>query len=546
MKRILATLLALLCAVAPLAAFAEMQAEATLVYTTTDLYDTPTLIPSSDTFIIDPNKKLAVADRNGTVLVDTEFLGITIPATSSGISPYLLGHVHYHGVANTFALLNDHGQCISGDALYGSLDILSDKWVVALRYEDVTEEPFDGGMYRIVAADLYYTDNHVATLTRNEYKSGLTAHGDYIYLRNPHEVINRNGVRTIVDDPNNNYGLGFSEYDLYYDTDNHRMHWGSGQFAFTGDCTLTPEEVDISILYDGNGNFLDLQGNILFQTDLLANTHLQGLEVFGDRYIIIRNTADSLYYMFDLQGTPIIAGSSKISDGFNSNSGVMASGYQLYADTNGFLHYANGSGHESCTFMLHSNNADSTSMAYNLPFIFYSDAVTGKYTIITAAAGVLPVQYDAIATDHKYGAYASGAPLLGVVLNGKTGVIDLYGNTIIDFKYKNIQMNHDGTLVALDSGSMTTTDVYRIDYTDPAAEEAARLEAEAEAAAEAAATEQANPAIWHCDACNRDNDMNFCPGCGTARPKPLPVCSSCGYEAPDASYRFCPNCGQAF
>lgn len=476
-------------------------------------------------------------------------------------SPYLIGHVHYHGVANTMAILNSQGQCISDDVIYGDINFLSDKWTMGVRYEPVTEEPSDGSEYRIVAADLYYMDSLVATITSAEYKSGLTVHGDYIYLRNPHDVINRNGARTAVTDPQGFYYIGTSEFNLHHDAEGHHMHWGSGQFAFTEGCTLVADEVVHSVLFDGAGNFIDLQGNILFHTDLLPNNYAEKIQVYNDQYVIINNRADSLYYMFNLQGD-LLASGSAFGDMYNWSNGVMSAGYQLYADAEGYLHYVDASGQEPCTFTVHRDDVESASLTHNLPFIFYHDATTGKYAIITAAAGVLPMQYDAIA-GYKYNAYSPGAPLLGVILNGKTGVIDLYGNTIIDFQYKNIQMNHNGTLVALNSGSMTTTDVYRIDYTDPAAEEAAHLEAEAEAArlaaeeaarleaeaaaeAERLAAEQAAAAIWHCDACDRDNDMNFCPSCGQARPVLPPVCSSCGYEAPDASYRFCPSCGQAF
>lgn len=564
MKRILATLLALLCAVAPLAAFTEMQAEPTLVFTIDGRNNSlPELYPMANVISVRNDRAYRLLDLNGSPIDMEPVLGF--PSSSSYEEKN--SNIAFFAAegSNGQGIMTSDGRVISVRN-YGDVETLSDRWIAGVVLEKVSAEPYDyTGQHRIASVDMYYRDAFVATLTRAEYKS-CNIYGDFIYIASPAAILDCTGNKTACTSTDSFWY--YSEYNSELDSNSNYIYWhqGSGQQAFTPGCTLTADMVKASVLYDGKGNFIDLQGNVLFSTDLLQNTSRTVLKTHAGKYVIIRSWSDSIYYMFDLQGNVIVSTASLIHE-YNP----MALGYQLYTDSDGFLHYVDGNGNQTAEFTLRDTSAvDVGCELYNLPFLYYQNSETGLYNIITAEAGKLNESYD------KVVAYSAYAPLLGVKKGDKVGVIDLQGNTVIDFQYINMKMSNDGRLML-----MQKTDsypdlyhVYRIDYTDPAAEEAARLEAEAaaqaaaeaaaaeeaarleaeaaaQAAAEAAAAEEAarleaEAAAWHCDACDRDNDLNFCPGCGAARPVPPPVCSSCGYEAPDASYRFCPSCGQAF
>lgn len=48
---------------------------------------------------------------------------------------------------------------------------------------------------------------------------------------------------------------------------------------------------------------------------------------------------------------------------------------------------------------------------------------------------------------------------------------------------------------------------------------------------------------WTCPECGRENNDQFCPGCGTKKPEAV-LCSNCGNEFPlSEGYTFCPKCG---
>jgi len=49
---------------------------------------------------------------------------------------------------------------------------------------------------------------------------------------------------------------------------------------------------------------------------------------------------------------------------------------------------------------------------------------------------------------------------------------------------------------------------------------------------------------WTCS-CGMVNVTNFCPNCGSAKPKEI-ICPHCGMVIPEqfAGMKFCPNCGK--
>lgn len=520
--------LALMVAMGTLGAAAEVQTSATVVGEY-EKWGSTTMLEDFGLVAVRVGKDWGLMNVNGEIATEQSYTSFYVNTDDW----YAQAVVREAEGINVKAILDADGKEISTE-YYGWVDGLTDRWALGLVMEDAASEPYDHYVgYRVKQADIYYRDKLLCSLDRAQYKAGFYCYGDYLYL--PDAVVDCNGVRTEITDEDYAYYRSF-EYVWHSDRQAY-WHWGSGQYAFVPGCTLTSDEVESALMYDGRGNIIDLQGNILFNSALLKDSSRKVLPLSQDKYFSMTGNVfgqAAEWYLFDVQGNVIAAGQD-IGDRYDPTS-ILASGYQIYVDFDGFLRYSDAQGNAGCEFTLRSTAATEDSVNYNLPFIFYQNTETGKYTVISAAAGKLSVEFDEVMPyDHR--GWAAGSRILGVKQNGKVGAIDMYGNTVIPFEYESIMMSEDGTMAVLDTKDSYV--VYRIEYVDGAAAGAAEAERQAEEAVADADSD------WHCDACDRENDMNFCPGCGAARPEEM-TCEGCGYERPDVGYIFCPNCGQKF
>lgn len=560
---------------------------------------------------------------------------------------------------NDSVVLDLQGNVISEDQ-YGSIVWLSEKWYAGLVLEAVTDDSYEfvanGLRYGIQRADLYYQGNRVASLSREEYGSP-DANGNYLYM--DYNMLQKRGIEGVY------YRDGsFVEKPYTNEYDSELWHAGTDQQAFVPGCTLTKEEVQDYLLYDGQGNVLDLQGNVvLYLPEKPQVFRPQTLTVYGGKYFIIDAVVAEGDYLCDLE-----KGILYNAQQFYGVETMAQSGYVLCQSADNVLSYVDVSGEVTAP-----DFATNASHRTHSLFQWLENNDTGKFTVFTALEGKLTEEYDDV-----YDALYCYAKVFPVQKDGKWGAIDLYGNTVIDFEHKLLNICSDTSYAIgqkMDTETLILyrlTDVNQTEADIPAEEDAeaanlegkvqrledkaartmykaaplldecavladklATLEAQKAAceadlayldaeiavlqaemveqqadgmddinalltnreaveeelaccreeiinintemealqanidtfSAEAAAylteanelrmqaknmlpaEEEAHPEeesnIWHCDTCDRENDMNFCPGCGAKKPVKL-VCAGCGYEPEAQDFRFCPQCGQQF
>lgn len=663
MKKVMVYLLmvALLVSVSVPAAQAEIRAE---VVQERDAYIIYELHPAYNIVVHGSKDGYLLTDMYGNSLSGI-YDYIYIP---SAALPYFEANMGTDSI-NDSVVLDLQGNVISEDR-YGHINYLSEKWYVGLVLEPVTDETYEffgnGVRYGIQRADLYYQGNRVASLNREKYGSP-TAHGDYLYM--DYNMIQERGIDGVYDLNGTFSEKEVSSFGEEYEwvlSEQCMYHIGTGQRAFTPGCTLRKEEVKDCLLYDGQGNVLDLQGNVvLFLPEKPKVIAPETLSVYADRYFIIESIKGEEYFC-DLE-TGVLYSSEDIF----SIADIENTGYVLCESSGGVLSYIDLNGNVTAENFIEGNRVFSKT-GYSL-FRYMKNNETGKYTIFTALEGQLKEEYDNVYIESY-----SSAKIVAVKKDGKWGAIDLHGNTVIDFIHKKLLICSDTSYAigqVMDTNTLTVYQLTDADQTEadvPAEEdkEAAKLEAKAQRleAKAARAMDKAAPLLeecavladklatleaqkatceadlayldaeiaalqaemveqqadrmaeinalcisrddvaaklascqieidhmktqmenlqteadrliaeaeaylaeanalrlqaqnmlpaeivsqseeesetWHCDACNRDNDMNFCPGCGAKKPEKL-VCSGCGYEPEAHDFRFCPQCGQSF
>ena len=653
MKKVTAYLLMVLLLAA--ASFPAAQAEIRAEVVQEKVFD-----PFSTGYTISLNhKRIVEKTAEGYVLTDIQgnilsdcYSDIQMRETESYAQAYLKTDEF-----NNAVLLDMQGQVVIEEQ-YADFDVLSDKWVAGFLLEPANGNAYDKSASKgkgiIQRVDLFYQGNRVASLSHEEY-GALFAYGDYLYSAyNGNEgVFSSNGSFT------KKPYAGEYIVDL---KDDSIWHAGSGQQAFVPGCTLKNEEVQDYLLYDMQGNVLDLQGNVVLTLPEKPETYIPiVLTVYGDKYFIIDTIGED--YLCDLEQGVIYQDYE-----FDCVDKMAQTGYVLCQSQDGMLSYVDAAGNAVALGIKYKG------VYYNNCFLYQGNEETGKYMVYSAAAGLLG-EYDDV-----YISRAVPSKVLEVKKGEGWGAIDLQGNTVIDFEYKSISVCADTSYVIGLKPDNKTLILYQLTDADqteadvPAEEdkEAAKLEAKAQRLEDKAARamdkaaplleecavladgitmkeaemaayeadlgfanalleitilaqqekgEQTNEAdainekkasrddvaakrascqieidhmktqmeklqteadrliaeaeaylaeaeairlqvnkalpaedaflpeeeskIWHCDACNRDNDMNFCPGCGAKKPVKL-VCSGCGYEPEEQDFRFCPQCGQSF
>ncbi len=452
---------------------------------------------------------------------------------------------------NVLGLIDSEGNEVMPMA-YGDVEALSDRWTMGVVLEEATVDNYDyqsqdgDAFYLTSAYDFYFHGAKVGSLGRTEYKYG-TAYGNYLYIED------ESGNESYYDSTftKSAYtGDGSSlEYEERY-SDHSFWHCGSGQQAFVPGCTLTPDEVAVSVKCINN-QFFDLQGNLLFSAaspyDVVRepkNGYMQ-VKAFGKCGLI------------DMTGREVVPCQYDTIYGEN----YFASGY-VYVVKDGKVGYVDRNGNETTEFK-YSEDAVKPSVG---PFTELRD-LEGNLILIAAGVGELPETYSEFARGN-----VEPCPLLVVATDDEhAGVIDLYGNMLIpaDGTYDDVydlMLSDDGTVVVgigWDQQGEVVRTVYRIEHTAPEAAAsdapagrdlpaaASLLQGASNAPAENAATEvpaaagqDAGAEGWSCPSCGTQNAGNFCTECGTARPEQSASCASCGYVFENGvPMKFCPNCG---
>ncbi len=460
-------------------------------------------------------------------------------------SPY--GSMSSHNRGQFFSVQNEN--ILNGEGIidatgklvvpmqYGDTAVLSANWllgfVLAPTTDDVGEyKDNNGNKYNIDHTDVYYAGQLLTTLSRDDLKKefyyGTT--GDFMFVRRASGVgywLNSKGERVEV-----TKDFSTSEYLEVYKKG--VFHNPTQQWAFTATCTLTPDQVVKSVIYDDNGNFVDLQGNIISQGPT-AYQEYNHTYYPGGNYM--RVSANSGYGVASLDGKEIIPPFYKDIQ-YDYNHGYFSSGYQGALDDKGRLSFFDVNGNVTASVDYELSSSDYKGFGNGAPMVAVNNM--GKYIIITATQGELPTRYEDVKAP-------SGAHrIMSVKQNGLWGVIDLDGNVVIPFVHNyNLEISDDGTY-AYGVTEDRTPMLYFLSYTDAAP--AVTAAPPAEPAAEPTAAPAVPASEWYCTECGTKNAGKFCVECGTAKPAIAAEqkCTNCGFDPEGSTPKFCPECGTKF
>ena len=381
---------------------------------------------------------------------------------------------------------------------YADFEILSDRWIAAIRLAEATSDNYDyksfGGnkFYLVDAVDLYYNGEKKGTLARAEWKTA-EAFGDYLLVRDP------DGNRAFY---NKDFEKSAAETDLSreYGEDSSGktvLHLGSNQPAFTAGCPLTPEEVKQSVWVTRDMKLLDLQGN-----ELADFADYESAIVDADSGLIKLRKSNKKFGLADAAGKEIIP--CRYDSLTYDLAGAKLSGY-AYAEKdgkNGFVNLETGA-ETGFTFTTDAGKQRAV-------FIHVDDPREGKI-LISAAAGELPGRYRE--TNSFFPGKGDACPYAVVQEQDDTcHVIGQLGEDILPgVTFSSVydpNLSEDGTLILLktDTGKYS---LYQVAY-DP------DLSAVPAPAPAAVAEEEET---WTCENGHTGLTGNFCNVCGAKKPE---------------------------
>ena len=431
---------------------------------------------------------------------------------------------------NVRGLVDGEGQEII-PPLYGRIDVVGERWILACVLES---------WEKIALTDVFFDEVKIGTLGPEEYtmSSYTAAHGAYLGLSGGQAGFYLNSRFERVD--------GTADYfvtdEYFYDwRDGAVYHPASGQRAFVPTCTLSEGEVERAVWYNDNGDFVNLQGQVVYGGPFPGKEY-NSVEYDGGDYLRLRD--NNGIGIADRNGVELFQVMFNALGG-NTQS-YFAMGYQA-ALHDGRLFWIDRNGDVQAVVPYSLNEGDYQGFSVN--GLFAVVRATDGAVVITAAAGELPQRYeDAVAPT------TPRQRILNVKQNGLWGAIDLNGNTVIPFEHENqLQISDDGAL-AIGQNAQHEQVVYAIAYGDEEVvtpEMTAAPVETAEPPTQAPTPEATEVPAWGkewiCPTCGRVNDLNFCPSDGTARPPKEYTCLSCGYVVTsDEAPNFCPYCGAAF
>lgn len=466
---------------------------------------------ASNTYYIRVDGGYALFDAEGNQLSDV-YSDIT--ATAGG---QYFRVVNESGLNNR-GMLDCNGQLILPLA-YGDIDVINADWILAYVLEETTDDNGDyhdssNNQYNMSVIDVYYQGVKIGSLTRADLlqNRSIAAHGKYLYVRLTSETgyyLSSSFERTEFE------GDYFSTSEFEEEYRKGVFHRPTAQQAFVSTCTLTAEDVEQAVWYDDKGNFVDLQGNVISEGKT-PGIEYNSVSFYGNYFMSRSNDGKGIVA---LDGTEIL---EPVYDDLGGSAWqYFASGYQV-AMRDGKLVYLNLAGEITASAEYPISSSDYRGFYNNAPFVTVDNL--GQKIVITAEAGELPQRYQ------DAGYPQAGQRILAVKLDDAWGVIDLQGNTVIPFVFRNApEISDDGTLVMGNVDGTYT--MYHLAYTE---EPAPVAEPEADGS-------------WACPTCGETVTSNFCPNDGTARPAEIPTCSNCGYQVTDGNVpNFCPECGAQF
>ena len=409
--------------------------------------------------------------------------------------------------------------------VYGRIDTLSDRWILGCVVENWSE---------IVSTDVYFDGVKIGVLSADEFtmSSYCAAHGAYLGVSGGQAGFYLNSRFERVQ--------GTADYfvteEYFYDwRDGGIYHPATGQRAFVPSCTLTAEEVERAVWYNDQGDFVDLQGQVV-SSGPSPYKEYDNVEYFGGAYLMLHSSGG--LGIADMRGAEVLPAVYDRLGG--STQSYLAMGYQAVLQ-DGRLAWVDQSGSVTAAVDYSMSEGELQGFYQNGLFVFAR--ALGEVVVFTAAAGELPQRYeDAVAVS------SPRQRLLCVKLGGLWGAIDMDGRTVIPFEHENpLDIAQDGC-AAVGVNAQREQVLYAISYGDEPAAATAQPTFTPEPVSEPApADTQTADNGWVCPACGQLNDLNFCPVDGTARPEEPAACQNCGYSMPDGSVpNFCPNCGAAF
>ena len=320
-------------------------------------------------------------------------------------------------------------------AKYADVNVISERWQsgVLLTPSDAENKDYtvtnystdEKSYYQIDAVDFYFDGAYVGSLSRSEYGNGfVTAYGAYITLTDIYGERHFYNTALELSPYESSYS---SEYDSVYQAGSTiNYHQGSGQIAFTPECTLDPADVENPYYYE-KGVVYSINGEELLQT-----ADYDYVRSFRDGYTVV--TVDSKKGLLSVTDGEIIA--PEYDDLGNSEEHPLRFGY-ISAVKDGKFGFLNADGQVTAPFTY------SKDVVHN-----YSDFATvkdldGSIIVISAAVGELPTRY----SDVSFPFYDGCMAFIAENAEGQSAVIDLYGRELLPFSdsYRSIYLSVDGT-----------------------------------------------------------------------------------------------------
>lgn len=191
---------------------------------------------------------------------------------------------------------------------YIYLDQLSDRWGVGYHYIESTKDNCDlqvtyiviGGenqkKYLLVdTADIWYKNQKLGTLTRDEYRSG-TAYGDYLCVRS------QNDEYTFYNKAFEKSPAAVTSSQEYTQAGDEIIHNGTGTPAFTAGCALSRDEIRQFVFINNRTKvLLDLEGNTL--ADLSGYSYCSLNQETG---LVTVNSEDKKKGLLDASGKELL------------------------------------------------------------------------------------------------------------------------------------------------------------------------------------------------------------------------------------------------
>ena len=361
------------------------------------------------------------------------------------------------GVHND-GLIDDQGNVIV-PVMYADVSVVSDRWAYGVKLtpssgddKDYTFTNYSTGeknFYRIDTVDFYFRGKQAGTLSRSDFDGYPTAYGDYICVQNREKkriYYNSAMEKSPVE---GDYG----EYtSTYKNRATHYVHNGTGMPAFEAGCTLTPDEVEKSIVYE-NGRFLNLQGEEPFK----AAQNYDYMSDFRGGYAVV--TMNRMKGLIDAGGKEVIP--LEYEDIGNYEDNYLAYGV-ISAEKDGKFGFLDAAGNVTCPFTY------SKDIVSNRGILASIKNLDGTIIVLSGLAGELPEHYPDVEMMSDARAFVAKNAA------GEYSLIDATGETLIPYTETwSIYYNRAATVAYCNLGNRT----YRIysfthDASAPVAESA--------------------------------------------------------------------------